>query len=156
MDVRLREVQDTDLPGFWEQVTDPQVQQMAAVTRNYHYDRDEFDRFWAVVRADPAVIVRTILADGAVAGNAAIFGPPSGREVTYVVTRHFWGRGVATAALALLIELEDARPLHADVAADNAGSIRVLEKCGFAITGRSRGFARARGEDIDMVHLTLS
>jgi RimJ/RimL family protein N-acetyltransferase len=156
MDVRLREVQDNDLPAFWEQVTDPQVQLMAAVTRNYHYDRGEFDRFWAVVRADPGVIVRTVLADGAVAGNAAIFGPPSGREVTYVVDRRFWGRGVATAALALLIELEDARPLHADAAADNAGSIRVLEKCGFAITGRSRGFARARGADIEMVHLTLS
>jgi RimJ/RimL family protein N-acetyltransferase len=156
MDVRLREVRDADLPAFWEQVTDPQLQQMAAVTRAYHYEKGEFDRFWAMVRADPAVIVRTVLADGAVAGNAAIFGPPAEREVTYVVARRFWGQGVATAALCQLIELEPARPLHADAAADNAGSIRVLEKCGFAVTGRSRGFARARGEDIEMVHLTLS
>lgn len=156
MQICLREVQDDDLAAFWEQVTDPQVQQMAAVTRSYHYDRGEFDRFWATVRSDPAVIVRTVLADGVVAGHAAAFGPPSEREVTYVVGRRFWGQGVATAALAQLIELERTRPLHADAAADNAGSIRVLEKCGFAVTGRHRGFARARGEEIDLVHLTLS
>lgn len=156
MDVRLREVRDTDLPAFWDQVSDPHLQQMAAVTRGYHYDKGEFDRFWAMVRADPDVIVRTVLADGAVAGNAAVFGPPAEREVTYVVARRFWGRGVATSALAQLIELEPARPLHADAAADNAGSIRVLEKCGLTVTGRSRSFARARGEDIELVHLKLS
>jgi RimJ/RimL family protein N-acetyltransferase len=59
-------------------------------------------------------------------------------------------------ALAELIKLEPVRPLHADAAGDNAGSLRVLEKCGFLVTGRSRCFARARGEEIDLVHLTLS
>jgi RimJ/RimL family protein N-acetyltransferase len=156
MEVYLRDVRDSDMPAFWEQATNPQAQQMAAMTRDYHYDRAKFDQFWGIVRADPAVIVRTIIAGGAVAGHAAVFGPPSEREVTYVVARTFWGRGVATAALAQLIELEHARPLHADAAADNAGSIRVLEKCGFAVTGRSRSFARARGEEIELVHLTLS
>jgi RimJ/RimL family protein N-acetyltransferase len=66
-----------------------------------------------------------------------------------------WGRGIATAALSELIKLERARPLHA-AAADNAGSIRVLEKCGFVVAGRSRCFVRARGGEIDLVHLTLS
>lgn len=39
---------------------------------------------------------------------------------------------------------------------DNAGSIRVLQKCGFALTGRGRIFAQARGEEIDEVALTLA
>ena len=47
------------------------------------------------------------------------------------------------------------RPLHARAAADNAGSIRVLEKCGFVVTGSGRGFANARGEEIDEVLLAL-
>jgi RimJ/RimL family protein N-acetyltransferase len=47
------------------------------------------------------------------------------------------------------------RPLRARAAADNAGSIRVLEKCGFVVTGRDRGFANARGEETDEVLLTL-
>jgi RimJ/RimL family protein N-acetyltransferase len=129
---------------------------MAAVTRGYHYDRAAFDAHWDKVRSDPAVIVRTVLAGGEVAGHAAVFGPPGEREVTYWVGRGYWGRGVATAVLAALLGLERARPLHAHAAADNAGSIRVLQRCGFAITGRGRIFARARGEEIDEVTLTLA
>ncbi|WMD09576.1 hypothetical protein [Streptomyces sp. FXY-T5] len=41
-------------------------------------------------------------------------------------------------------------------AAGHAGSIRVPEKCGFIVMGKSRCFARARDEEIDLVHLTLS
>ncbi|MFF1741746.1 GNAT family N-acetyltransferase [Streptomyces mirabilis] len=155
MDVSLRELQDSDLPFFWEQLTDPVLQQMAAVTRKYHYDRGHFDQHWAKVRSDASVLLRTVLAGGVVAGHAAIFGPPKQREVTYVVGRAHWGRGIATAALAELIKLEPARPLYADAAADNSGSIRVLEKCGFVVMGNSRCFARARGEEIDLMHLTL-
>ncbi|MFI6493338.1 GNAT family N-acetyltransferase [Streptomyces sp. NPDC050564] len=156
MDIFLSALEDSDLPICWEQLTDPELQQMAAGTRKYHYDRGHFDQHWAKVRSDPSVILRTIVADDAVAGYAAVFGPPSEREVTYVVGRAHWGQGIATTALAELIEPEPARPLHADAAADNAGSIRVLEKCGFLVTGKSRRFARARGEEIDLVLLTLS
>ncbi|MEU2391238.1 alpha/beta fold hydrolase [Streptomyces sp. NPDC007369] len=153
--VSLREVEDGDLEVFREHLTDPRSQWAAAVTRGYHYDADAFDRHWAKLRANPAVLLRTILADGAVAGHAAVFGPAAEREVTYVVGRAHWGRGIATAALAELIALEGGRPLYAHAAADNTGSLRVLEKCGFTAVGRVREFARARGEEIDVVHLTL-
>ena len=46
-------------------------------------------------------------------------------------------------------------PAAGNAAADNAGSIRVLQKCGFAITGRGRVFAQARGGEIDEVTLSL-
>ncbi|SDO95639.1 Acetyltransferase (GNAT) domain-containing protein [Streptomyces sp. cf386] len=101
-------------------------------------------------------LLRTVVGDGVVVGHAAVFGSPSEREVTYVVGRPHWGRGIAYRALAELIQLEGTRPLHADAAADNAGSIRVLEKCGFAVTGRSRCSAHARGHEFELVHLTLS
>ena len=51
--------------------------------------------------------------------------------VGYWVGREFWGRGLATAALAELVTEIPERPLHAWVASSNVGSIRVLEKCGF-------------------------
>lgn len=155
MDITLREVRDSDLPAFWAQASDEQAQRMAAVTRGYHYDRAAFDAHWAKVRSDPAAINRTVLADGEVAGHVAAFGPKEEREVTYWVDRAYWGHGVATAALAALLSLEHARPLHAHAAADNAGSIRVLQKCGFTVTGHGRIFSRARGEEIDEVALTL-
>lgn len=155
MEIELRETQDSDLAVFWEQLTDSAFQQVAAVTRGYHYDRGHFDAHWAKVRSDPAVTLRTVLADGTVVGHAAVFGPPQEREVTYSIGREHWGRGIATRALAELIRLEGTRPLYAAAAADNAGSVRVLEKCGFTVTGHERDFAMARGEEIDIVLLTL-
>ncbi|MFJ7587827.1 GNAT family N-acetyltransferase [Streptomyces sp. NPDC097617] len=156
METELRETSDEDLAVFWEQLTHPALRQMAAITRKYHYDRGHFDAHWAKVRTDPAVLLRTVVADGVVVGHAAVFGPPEEREVTYVIGPEHWGRGIATRALAELIRLEGTRPLHAGAVSDNAGSIRVLEKCGFTVTGRTRDFARARGAEVDVVLLTLN
>ncbi|WP_327260869.1 GNAT family N-acetyltransferase [Streptomyces sp. NBC_01232] len=155
MEIELRETNDDDLAVFWEQLTHPELRRMAALTRKYHHDRGHFDAHWAKVRNDPAVTLRTVLADRVVVGHAAVFGPPGEREVTYVIGPGHWGRGIATRALAELIRLEDTRPLHAGAVSDNAGSIRVLEKCGFVLTGRTRDYARARGEEVDVVLLTL-
>ncbi|MFJ6795012.1 GNAT family N-acetyltransferase [Streptomyces sp. NPDC091268] len=154
--ITLREVRDSDLPVFWEHLSDPEAQQVAAVTRPYHYDREQSDSHWARLRGDPGILLRTVLADDEVVGHAAVYGPPEEREVTYWIGRAHWGRGIATAALAALVELEGTRPLHAHAAADNAGSIRTLEKNGFAVTGRGRGFAFARDAEIDEVLLTLA
>lgn len=154
--VSLREVEDADLPVFWAQLTDHELQYMAAVTRDYHYDRAAFDRHWEMVRANAAITVRTVLADGEVAGYIAVFGSAPEREVTYVIGRPYWGRGIATAALTEMIRLEQSRPLQADAAADNQGSIRVLQKCGFTVTGTGRDFARARGQEIEVVRLILN
>ena len=57
------------------------------------------------------------------------------REVGYWLGREHWGRGVATAALRAFLGEERTRPLHAGVLPANAGSLRVLEKCGFDVVG---------------------
>ncbi|MGP9021514.1 GNAT family N-acetyltransferase [Streptomyces sp. BR1] len=152
--VVLREVQDSDLPVFFGQMSDLESVRVAAFGPEDPTDRARFDAHWARIRASDTVI-RTVLADGEVAGHASVYGPPDDREVTYWVDRALWGRGIATAALSALVALVPHRPLHARAAADNAGSIRVLEKCGFVITGHDRGFANARGAEIDEVVLTL-
>jgi RimJ/RimL family protein N-acetyltransferase len=156
MKITLCEVQDGDVAVFWTHMSEPAAQRIAAVTRDYHYDRALFDEHWAKVRSDSAVTVRTVLADGAVVGHAAVFGPPDEREVTYWISATHWGRGVASAALQDLVALEPVRPLHAHTAADNTGSLRVLEKCGFTLTGRGRIFAQARDAEIDELALTLT
>ena len=46
-------------------------------------------------------------------------------------------------------------PLYAWVAKDNIASLWVLEKCGFTIVGHGKGFANARGEEIEEVNLKL-
>ena len=128
MDVRLRTVEDADLEVFFEHQADPQGVEMAAFPAR---DRDQFDAHWAKLRADATLFVRTILADGEVAGNIGSWPDHDVRLLGYWIGREYWGRGVATRAVALLAEELAVRPLGAHVAAHNLGSIRVLEKCGF-------------------------
>ncbi|MFI6928808.1 GNAT family N-acetyltransferase [Streptomyces sp. NPDC050287] len=154
MQVVLREVHDSDLPVFFRQMNDPEAVRMAAFTAEDPADRDAFEAKWSRIRSSD-VVARTVLADGDVVGSAAVYGEPGEREVTYWVDRAYWGRGVATAALRGLLEEVPERPLYARAAADNQGSLRVLEKCGFEITAQARGFANARGEEIDEVVLAL-
>ena len=69
------------------------------------------------------------------AGNVVSWEGDEGRLVGYWIGREQWGRGIATAALSAFLEEIPERPLHALVHAENAGSIRVLEKCGFVQVG---------------------
>ncbi|MEV6382306.1 GNAT family N-acetyltransferase [Streptomyces sp. NPDC051773] len=153
--VSLREIRDGDLPFLWRHASDPEAQRIAAFTGAYHRDRALFDAHWAKIRADPGVLNRTVVADGEVVGTVAVYGPPDEREVTYWIDRAHWGRGIATAALTALLGLVPTRPLYAHAAADNTGSIRVLQKCDFVVTGHDRGFALARDAEIDEVALIL-
>ncbi|MEV0484958.1 GNAT family N-acetyltransferase [Streptomyces sp. NPDC050508] len=155
MEIALRPVHDSDLPVFFRQMNDPESLRMAAFTPKDPADRDAFDAHWKRIRALPGVRNRTVLADGDVVGSAAVYGEPGEREVTYWIDRAYWGKGIATAALRDLLAEEPERPLHARVAADNPASRRVLEKCGFVVSGHDRGFANARGEEIDELVLTL-
>jgi len=154
-DVELREVHDSDLPVFFRQMNDPDALHMAAFTPKDPADRAAFDAHWRRIRSSSDVVVRTVLADGDVVGSAAVYGSPGEREVTYWIDRAYWGRGIATAALLALLAQVRERPLYARVAEDNTGSRRVLEKCGFRPTTRTRGYANARGEDITELVLTL-
>jgi RimJ/RimL family protein N-acetyltransferase len=154
--ISLREVHDSDLAVFWGHLSDPAAQHMAAVTRPYHYDRSLFDAHWARILADPAVLMRAVLADGEVVGHVSLYGPPEEREVTYWIAGAHWGKGIATTALTALLTLEPARPVYARAAADNAASIRVLQKCGFEITAHSTVYAESRAAEIPDVALTLA
>ncbi len=156
-DVTLRPVIDTDLLVFFEQQLDPDANQMAAFTRKDPSDRDAFMDHWTRIRGDNAVTIRTALFDGQVAGSVASFvddqlGEP---EVTYWIGREYWGKGIATAALSQFLGIQTRRPLYARAAKDNFASLRVLEKCGFTISGYERGFANARRTEIDEVVLKL-
>ena len=90
---------------------------------------------WAKIMADESVILKTILFDGQVAGNIVSWETSGEREVGYWIGREYWGKGIATKALLLFLGLVKIRPLYAHVAKHNVASRRVLEKCGFTVTG---------------------
>jgi RimJ/RimL family protein N-acetyltransferase len=155
-EVALRPVTDADLPIFFEQQLDPEANYMAAFTAGDPSGRADFDAHWARIRADPTITPRTILAAGQVAGHIASFTRDGDAEVTYWLGKPFWGRGIATTALAAFLPLIPTRPLYARVAKDNPGSLRVLQKCGFHITGVDKGYAEARGAVTEEYILTLA
>ncbi len=126
--VILREVYAEDLPIFFTQQIDVEACAVAAFPPR---SQPDFDAHWERILADGSAISRTIVAGGAVAGYMSIFGEPYERSIAYWLGREFWGRGTATAALGQLLSEVSERPLFAHVAEHNAGSLRVLEKCGF-------------------------
>jgi RimJ/RimL family protein N-acetyltransferase len=133
-EVTIRDVREDDLPILFEHQRDPEANAMAAFPPR---DRDAFMAHWAKILADPGCVARAVELDGAVVGNIGSFDFQGRREVGYWIDRAFWGRGVATRALAALLLEETTRPLFAGVVPHNAGSIRVLEKCGFERTGET-------------------
>jgi RimJ/RimL family protein N-acetyltransferase len=104
---------------------------------------------WQQVLSDPANRVYVIDSAGVVVGQIGSFWRGCDREVTYWIDRRLWGRGIARAALAYLLTVDHTRPLFARVAADNTRSVRVLERSGFVLVGSDRGFAAARGMEIE-------
>ena len=153
--ITLREVTPADLPVFFEHQQDPEANHMAAFTRGDPSDHDAFDAHWRRILDMDTVVIRTILHGGEVAGHIAKFERDGVAEVTYWIGRRHWGQGVATAALGQFLAEVEPRALFARVARDNAASVRVLEKCGFAVDRYESGYAHARGGDIEEIVLKL-
>ena len=128
----LRDVVESDLDAFYEHQREPEANEMAIFPAR---DRETFDAHWRKILADDSVIKKTIVHEGEVAGNIGSWEQDGRRLVGYWIGREFWGKGVATSALAEFVEEVTDRPLQAWVATSNVGSIRVLEKCGFVQVG---------------------
>jgi RimJ/RimL family protein N-acetyltransferase len=143
--ITIREVEVSDLDALYRHQLDPEAIRMAAFLGAIRSDRVVFDAHWKKIMESSQNFTRTIVAEGQVAGYIACYRNGEDREVTYWLGREFWGRGLATQALQQLLQRVTVRPILARAAADNLGSIRVLEKCGFKITGKDKGFALGRG-----------
>ncbi|WP_055549137.1 GNAT family N-acetyltransferase [Streptomyces sp. NBRC 110028] len=153
--VRLRAVDRDDLAVFFDYHRDEEANRMAAFTAEAPDDRKAFDERWDRILGDDTVVKRTVLYDGRVAGNVLGFEQYGDPSVGYWIGREHWGKGIATSALAAFLEEVPMRPLYARIAADNAGSRRVLEKCGFRVAREERAFAVARGREIGELVLVL-
>ena len=155
-DLLLRDVVEDDLPIFFEQQLDPEANYMAAFTAKDSSNREAFTAHWNRIRADSTVIIKTIVCGGQVVGSVLSYEEAGKPEISYWIGKEYWGKGIATRALSdFLAHGNKARPIYARVATDNLGSRRVLEKCGFTIMGEAKGFANARGEEIEELILEL-
>ena len=153
--ISLREVINSDREIFFQQQLDPEANFMAAFTAKDPSDREAYDAKMDKILKDDTITIKTILFNEEVAGSVLCHGWFGDPEVSYWIGQEFWGKGITTRALSIFLKNIDIRPLYARVVKDNIGSIKVLEKCGFVPFGEDRGFANARGEEVDELIFVL-
>jgi RimJ/RimL family protein N-acetyltransferase len=151
-EVQLRPVTEGDLPILFEHQRDPVANRMAAFAGR---DWEPFVEHWSKILVDDSLTHFAILFAGEVVGNIVSFERGGVREVGYWIGRQHWGKGIATAALKRFLALSSERPLYAHVAKDNLGSIKVLDRCGFAVIGYETSPADERWDAIEEVVMRL-
>jgi RimJ/RimL family protein N-acetyltransferase len=130
--VRLRPVEPEDLPRMYDLQLDPESNRVA-VTIPIPRTKVAFDSHWAKSLNDPKITARAILLDSAFVGSISRFSTDGRDHVGYWIDRAFWGLGIASRALELLLVEVTDRPLFASVATTNTACLRVLQKCGFIV-----------------------
>ena len=153
--VALRPVEASDLDALFEQMRDPESVRMAAFTAADPNDRSAFDAHMARIMSSSENTLRVIVRDSRLLGTIASYISDGATEVTYWIDRRYWGQGIATQALALLLEEITVRPIRARAASDNAASLRVLQKAGFRRLRTELSFAPARATEIEETILEL-
>ncbi len=151
--VRLRGVESRDLPTLFEFQLDPEANRLAATNPR---SAAAFNAHWEKILEDPNVTVKAILVGDRLAGYVSCFKSESLDLVGYWIGKEFWGQGVATRALELLLAKAPIRPLHARVAVANGASLRVLQKCGFAIVRYQKSPANDRFAECEEAVLELT
>jgi RimJ/RimL family protein N-acetyltransferase len=128
----LRDVEPGDLPTLFRHQLDPEANRMAVV---HPRDEEAFHAHWSMILRDPTVVAKAIVTDDGLVGTVNCFKLEGKDAVGYWIAREHWGRGIARRALRLLLEQVATRPLYARAARSNVASLRVLQHCGFVVTG---------------------
>ncbi|MEZ5945132.1 MAG: GNAT family N-acetyltransferase [Planctomycetaceae bacterium] len=126
--VRIRDVHPDDDERLFEFQLDPEANQQAAMSPR---SAVEYFAHCEHIHRDENVVAKAILLGDQLVGCVSCFPVEEQYFVGYRVGREYWGKGIATRALALLLQEVTVRPLQARVALTNTASIRVLQKCGF-------------------------
>lgn len=159
----LRAGQRSDLGPWFEMQREPAGRSMLGFGAPDPNDREDYDRKWSAHLANDEIRLWAILWQAAgseaweVVGQAMTFYRSADEplEVGYALSERVWGRGIATAAVGLVLAVTSARPLAARCIHDNLGSIRVLEKHGFEETARATAFGNARGQEVQEILFRL-
>jgi len=129
--ILLRGVEPSDLPVLFAHQLDAEANRLAGTKP---FDTEAWRATWERIRST-GVIARAIMHDRLIVGGLWCFKRDGADFVGYWIGKEHWGRGFASRGLAIFLDEVRRRPLHATAARANAPSIRVLEKCGFRLTG---------------------
>ncbi len=138
-----------DLLAFYEFQLDPDANFMAAFTAKDSFNKSAYVEKYSKFLLDPTIHMCTIRINEIIVGSISKFVMFDESEITYWIDKSFWGKGIATIALREFLKIELSRPIYGRTAFDNFGSQKVLENNGFKKIGIDKGFANARGKEIE-------
>ena len=149
--VSLRPFSSMDIDDFMEWATDDEVTKY--MMWNSYTSRSDAESFFKnVVEKHPWF--KAICLGEKTIGSITLDkgkGPHSCKaELGYVIARRYWGKGLATRAISLVIQTAftdlDIERIEAYVDPSNIGSQRVLEKNGFVREGLLKNYIIQKGE----------
>jgi len=158
--ITLREYADSDLERLVQLANNENVSRYLVYTFPYPYTLADAEWWIGTGSKQDGGIARVIEYQGMFVGNIGIRPQGGWREhlgeIGYWVGEDYWGKGIATAALAQLTEYgfntRHFRKLFATALAPNIASMRVLEKCGYQREGALKGEVQKNGTYFDTHH----
>jgi RimJ/RimL family protein N-acetyltransferase len=157
--VRLRPLEDTDLPLLVRWSNDPDVRHWLHRSESPPLTLELAQALVAAMRRDPGTLVWCIEAERRPIGDVRLLqvDPANGRAELGIAIgeKACWGRGYGTDAARRILrhafgEL-GLRRVWLITDADNARGIRCYEKCGFVREAVLRGHRLRYGEPLDMI-----
>ena len=151
----MRRAVATDLDAFHAMMTDPETMRFWSTPPHTELSQTR-DWLAAMISAPAATSDDYVVEhDGRVIGK---LGAWRMQEVGFMLAREFWGRGLATEALAAFVGhafADRTDHLEADVDSRNAASLALLSRAGFSETGRAARTFQVGAEWCDSVYLRL-
>jgi RimJ/RimL family protein N-acetyltransferase len=149
----------SDLDSLVRHANDPDVARHLRDRFPHPYGRDHGVRFLTALMRARRPTVWCIDVGGDCAGAIGIeVGQDVERvsaEIGYWLGQPFWGRGIGSAVLtsvtAEVLRTFDLQRVYAMPFAENAASIRILEKAGYLLEGRLRRSAIKNGRIVDQL-----
>ena len=160
MRVELRERTEAHVRIYFERTRDEEIRRMCP--QKAETAEEAVSDFYQSLKPGARSFGRTVYADGAYVGDVWLYciheeeGPDAMLSFC-LFEKKLWGRGIMTQAARLLLEESKARfglkTVGAFTCFENRGSMRVLEKSGFALLerfhdgGRESGYYEKRMEE---------
>ncbi|RQT65381.1 N-acetyltransferase [Burkholderia cepacia] len=149
----LRQLERADLDAWYAYLSNPDV--VRHTSWNLRSPDDLLPLFDAIESTDPDSIRRLAVIDdasGALAGTIGLHTVSTANrsaEIAYDLAPSHWGRGIASALCAAVTAWAFAdggfMRVQGVVLTSNAGSARVLQKCGYRYEGLLRAYRMVRG-----------
>jgi RimJ/RimL family protein N-acetyltransferase len=151
MKIQLRKLSANDIDHFMKWASDPEVTK--SLLWDHYTSKDAALQFLKDV-AEKHPWFMAICLEGKPVGSMTLdVRAGSGKcraELGYVLAKKYWGQGIATKAISLMLEIGfrdlGVQRIEAFVDPDNIGSVRVLEKSGFTKEGLLQKYMIHRGQ----------